>query len=142
MRDKDIARRATRRDRLIRERVHDPYKTRLKLSDNTSCPQCGAVFQGGRWTWHDKVPGAGDELCQACHRTNDDYPAGIVTIAGAFVDAHRSEILNLVRNQEDLANGEHPLHRIMSIADQPARIEIKTTELPIRLTQPTPICCG
>ena len=33
-----------RGERMIRERVHDPYKTRLKLPDPTVCPRCGAVF--------------------------------------------------------------------------------------------------
>jgi hypothetical protein len=33
-----------RGDRLIRERIHDPYKMRLKLPDPTLCPDCGAVL--------------------------------------------------------------------------------------------------
>ena len=31
--------RQPRRDRLIHEHVHDPYKTRLKLPEPTVCPQ-------------------------------------------------------------------------------------------------------
>jgi hypothetical protein len=41
--------RQPRRDRLIHEHVHDPYKTRLQLPEPTVCPQCGAVFHEGRW---------------------------------------------------------------------------------------------
>jgi hypothetical protein len=32
--------RQPRRDRMIHERVHDAYKTRLKLPEPTVCPQC------------------------------------------------------------------------------------------------------
>ncbi len=129
MKQKDVTHRPTRRDRLIRERVHDPYKSRLKPAENAHCPQCGAVFQGGRWTWNEPPEGAREETCQACHRANDDYPAGTVTISGDFVDAHLGEILDIVRKQEHLAKGEHPLHRIMSISEQPEQIAIKTTDL-------------
>lgn len=128
---------AQRGDRLLRERVHDPYKTRLKLPDNTVCPQCGAVFRKGRWTWGDpKADVAQEEMCQACHRTNDDYPAGVVTLSGGFLAAHRDEILNLARHQEELEKGEHPLHRIMSI-DDGDDVVIKTTDihLPRRIGQ-------
>jgi hypothetical protein len=72
-----------RRDRLIRERVHDPYKTRLKLLEPTVCPQCGAAWQSGRWQWVETRPDdANEELCQACHRINDKYPAGELTLSG------------------------------------------------------------
>jgi hypothetical protein len=40
-----------RRDRLIREPEHDPYKSRRKLPEPTACPECGAVFREGRWQW-------------------------------------------------------------------------------------------
>ncbi|NIQ95469.1 MAG: hypothetical protein GWN87_15645 [Desulfuromonadales bacterium] len=39
-----------RGNRLIRDRDHYPYKTRLKLPDPTICPRCSAVFHKGRWT--------------------------------------------------------------------------------------------
>ena len=41
MKERNLSRRAARGDRLIREHVHDPYKTRLKLTEPTVCPQCG-----------------------------------------------------------------------------------------------------
>lgn len=126
-----------RGDRVIRERVHDPYKTRLKLSEPTVCPQCGAVFSNGRWTWDAAPAGANQERCQACHRINDAYPAGVVTLRGDFLKQHAAEILNLARNQEKLENGEHPLHRIMDVSESDAAIEITTTDihLPRRIGQ-------
>ena len=100
MKKADLPVRGKRGDRLIRERVHDPYKTRLKLPNSTVCPQCGALFHKGRWTWGDQPLKAKEGLCQACHRINDKYPAGILTLSGGFIRGHRREVLNLARNTE------------------------------------------
>lgn len=126
-----------RMDRMIRERVHDPYKMRGKLPEPTVCPQCGAVYQKGRWQWGDRPDDAQETLCQACVRTNDGYPAGVVTLSGAFLDGHGEEILNLVRNTEELEKSEHPLHRIMNIERSDGQIVINTTDihLPRRIGQ-------
>jgi len=118
-----------RRDRLIRERVHDPYKTRLKLHEPSVCPQCGAVYQNGRWHWAERPKDAEEELCQACHRINDKYPAGTVAVEGGFVPAHRPEIDSLIRHTEALEKGEHPLHRIMAIEDEGDGLLVKTTDI-------------
>ena len=130
MKKKDVARRVPRADRLIREHVHDPYKTRLKLSEPTVCPDCGAVFHQGRWQWAEFAPtDAHEEICQACHRIRDKYPAGTLTLTGGFIDGHKDEILHLVRNQEKLEKGERPLHRIMKIEEEPGQIVVSTTDI-------------
>lgn len=49
MKEHDIARQQPRRDRLIRERIHDPYKARAKLPARAVCPQCGAAYEAGRY---------------------------------------------------------------------------------------------
>ncbi len=130
MKQKDLTRRTPRMDRRIRERVHDPYKTRLKLADPTICPDCGALFHKGRWQWSDDPPAAANsEACQACNRIRDKYPAGTLTLTGGFVDAHRAELLQLVRNQEAREKGERPLHRIMDIAEAPGEVVVSTTDI-------------
>ena len=129
MKQRDLSRRAARGDRLIRERVHDPYKTRRKLPESTLCPQCGAVYSKGRWQWAERPEQPHETLCQACHRINDDYPAGTLSLSGSFLGEHRTEILGLARNQEELEKGEHPLNRIMGIADDGGNIVITTTDI-------------
>lgn len=118
-----------RRDRLIRERVHDPYKTRLKLHEPSVCPDCGAVYRQGRWQWAERPKQAEEARCQACHRIADDYPAGTVTVEGGFVAGHRDEIESLIRHTEKLEKGEHPLHRIMAVEGTDNDLLVKTTDI-------------
>lgn len=118
-----------RRDRLIREHVHDPYKTRLKLADPTVCPRCGAVYHAGRWHWGERPAGAGEELCQACRRIEDDCPAGVVTIEGSFVAGHPGEIRHLIQHQNQLEKAEHPLHRVMTLEEKDGALIVTTTDI-------------
>lgn len=118
-----------RRDRLLEEARHDAYQSIHKLPEPTVCPECGAVFHGGHWQWLVKPVQAHEEMCPACKRTRDDFPAGFVTVGGAFFDAHRDELLHLVRNEEARAKSEHPLKRIMKIEAQDDGTLITTTDI-------------
>lgn len=60
---------------------------------------------------------------------SDNYPAGVVTLRGGFVHAHKDEILNLVRNHEQDEKNDHPLHRIMKTEEDSAALRIETTDL-------------
>lgn len=117
--------------------VTDPYKRTKKLHEPTVCPQCGAVYREGRWQWAERPAGAHEELCQACHRINDDFPAGIVTLSGDFMKLHRDEILHVVRRQEANEKPEHPFNRIMKISDEMDQIVVTTTDihLPRRIAE-------
>jgi hypothetical protein len=113
------------------DHVIDTYKLRRKLPDPTRCPRCGATYHAGRWQWMSPPPtDAQDELCTACRRIEDAYPAGIVTLSGPLVRQHRSEMLSLTRNLEEAEKAEHPLNRIMAIDHKtPERIVITTTDI-------------
>ena len=104
-----------RRDRLVKEKRHDTYRSREKLPEPTVCTDCGAVFNKGRWQWLPHPDAAHGEVCPACRRINDHYPAGTVQLSGAFFRAHREEILNLIHNVEKQEKNEHPMERIMDI---------------------------
>ena len=118
-----------RRDRLIREREHDPYRIRGKLPEPTVCETCKAVYRDGRWQWAAIPDNTGHSLCQACARIRDDFPAGIVRLGGAFAKSHRAEIVNLARRQEALEKDEHPLNRIMDIGEESGELVIRTTDI-------------
>ncbi len=121
-----------RMDRMIEERFHDPYYEGKKYPEPTICEECGAVFEGGRWTWKELKSREGVEtsLCPACRRIRDRYPAGVVVLDGEFIKdpSKREEILNLVRNVEEKAKGLHPLERIMEIKEEGNTIEVYTTD--------------
>ena len=117
-----------RKHRLIRELVHDPYKSKRKLPEPTVCPECGAVFHHGRWEWGDVQAVAHKELCPACHRLHDKVPAGFLTLSGEFLAEHREEITNLIRNVEKRERAEHPLKRIMNIEEQRDGILVTFTD--------------
>ena len=120
-----------RQDRLMRERRHDSYREKQKLRDGTACGDCSAVYEGGRWTWERPDKKMMITTCPACLRTADKYPAGTVSIKGAFFVEHRGEIMNLVRNIEKVEKNERPLERIMTIETKGNQSEISTTGIHI-----------
>jgi hypothetical protein len=122
-------RQPTYRSKLFPEHVHDAYKSSAKLPTPTVCLECGAVFADGRWQWLAPPTGAHTERCPACHRIHDHFPAGYVKLEGAFTQAHRAELIELARNLEKAERAEHPLQRIMSIAEEDGGLLITTTDI-------------
>ena len=118
-----------RRDRLLQEAEHDTYKTKGKLPEPTVCPGCGAVFHAGRWQWLDQPKDAHQTNCPACHRVHDRFPAGYVSLAGDFLAAHETEILQLIRHHETREKAEHPLQRIMAIEKTAHGTLVTTTDI-------------
>ena len=123
-----------RHDRLIQERIHDPYKSQQKLSGPTLCPDCKAIFSGGRWQW---LGGLSRPMqlcrCPACSRVHDKVPAGMLSISGEFFDQHRDQILNLLHNKVDAEKNQHPLKRVMDIkelTDGSVMVTFTDTHLP------------
>ena len=111
------------------DHIQDPYQGKKKLHEGTVCPQCGAVYQDARWQWGKRPEGTTEELCAACRRINDHFPAGIVQLHGAFTLRHKEEILHLARHQEAAEKPEHPLNRIIDIAEDADGITINTTDI-------------
>jgi NMD protein affecting ribosome stability and mRNA decay len=118
-----------RRDRIIQEAIHDPYKAAVKPSEPSVCSECGVVFQNGRWQWSPELPtNAADALCPACMRIRDRVPAGVLTLGGSFLQKHRDDIMHLLRNTVDAQQREHPVKRIMDIAEAGGEVEVTFTD--------------
>jgi len=120
--------RMLQREQLLQELVHDSYKSKRKLPEPAHCPDCGAVYHHGRWTWGAAQPGSHPEVCSACHRVRDRFPAGYVTLHGDFLKSHRDEIMRRVRSCEGAEKPEHPMQRIMAIEPDGEGLLVTTTD--------------
>lgn len=117
----------SRIDRMVQSKRHDVYRSRKGKPEITACPTCGVWFDGRRWVWGEAPETAAAAPCPACRRIADNYPAGYVDIGGPFFSEHREEILNLVRNVESAEKADHPLERIMDLAEKPDGVALTTT---------------
>jgi NMD protein affecting ribosome stability and mRNA decay len=119
------------------DHVLDPYEAQQKLAEGTVCPQCGAVFHDGRWRWGTGEERAPQELCAACRRITDKFPAGIVALRGDFAKDQKEQLVRLARHQEQAEKNEHPLNRIISIEEDAQGLVIQTTDihLPRRIAE-------
>lgn len=109
-------------------RMDDPYRISAKPPEPTVCPECKASFTGGRWTWEKAPPDANEMICPACQRIRDEFPAGYVTIKGAFFAEHKDEIVSLIESHEKKEKAERPLQRIIAIDEKRDGVEITTTD--------------
>lgn len=115
--------------RAQQDHILDPYQRQRKLHEPSVCPQCAAVYHEGRWQWAPPRPDAQEELCPACRRSNDGFPAGVVTVRGAFAREHKQEIIGLARHQEEAEKNEHPMNRIINVEEDADGIVINTTDI-------------
>jgi NMD protein affecting ribosome stability and mRNA decay len=106
----------------------DPSRAATKPPEPTQCPECHAVFNDGRWTWDAAPEDAYRQLCPACQRTHDHFPAGYVDIKGEFFAEHRDEILHMIENKEKAEKERRPLQRIMAIEDTRDGVQVTTTD--------------
>jgi len=106
----------------------DPYKATRKPPEPTRCPECNASFQDGRWSWTPAPPDSHAQMCPACQRIQDEFPAGYVLIKGDFAKANRDQVIEVVKGKEKREKVEHPLQRIMSIEDVALGIQVSTTD--------------
>ncbi len=121
-------------DEIVPEAGGDPYRDSHKHARCT-CPECGATFIDGRWTWKATSDVGESHLCPACARIRDSYPAGFLSLRIPPQAAHRKELLDLVANEAEAERREHPLNRVITTEDRGTEIMITTTDdhLPRRI---------
>ncbi len=120
--------RGGRRDRLLRELDHDPYHSKVKLKEPTACPDCGAVYHKGRWTWDERPEKSHDQRCPACQRIHDKVPAAFLELSGDFCEQHHDEIHNLIHNYEQRERKEHPMKRIIGVETRGDAVVVTFTD--------------
>lgn len=100
-----------------------------KEAQPSVCQQCRAVFINGRWCWRDIPANADSVVCPACHRINQDYPAGYVTFEGPFYSSHSQEVMNLVSRHCAHEQAMRPLKRIIGLESNHNGVLITTTDI-------------
>ena len=118
-----------RGDELAADQSLDPYRNKAKPAAACVCPDCGAAYQRGRWSWSAPLEGAVPQVCPACLRIRERQPAGVVRLGGGFLAAHKQELLSLLRNVEKKEKDRHPLRRIMQITENDTGVEATTTDV-------------
>lgn len=121
--------RAGRREQLMTAVRDDSYRESAKAPGTMACPDCGATYHKGRWSWDAPPANTKSHRCPACQRIRDGVPAGYITLKrGAFLDAHRAEVLAVVHACETREKAEHPLQRIIAIAEAADGVQVTTTD--------------
>ncbi|MBE0611562.1 MAG: HPF/RaiA family ribosome-associated protein [Dehalococcoidia bacterium] len=129
------------RNTIVPEAGGDMYRLTRKYPEMTACPDCRAVYHGGRWQWPatgaPAATGAKEAVCPACRRIRDGYPAGTLTISGAFLALHREDVMGVLRAEEQIETAEHALNRVMDIEEADGRMVVTTTDihLPRRIAE-------
>lgn len=122
-----------RKDKLIKERIHDPYYEGRKYPDGVMCPGCHAIYQTGRWLSckdeANKNTTAGDQsLCPSCRRIRDNYPAGVLFLEGEYLNRRKEEILNLVSRVVEEEGDKSPLKKVINREEEKGAIVIRFTD--------------
>ena len=108
--------------------TEDSYRMPRKLAEGAACPDCGAVYAGGRWTWA-RATAARRTRCPACRRLRDGIPGGYVHLEGEWFPAHRREVLARIEHCEAAERRQHPLQRIMRVEYGPGEGLVTTTDV-------------
>ena len=112
----------------------DPYLSKLNQGEGTVCTRCHAVYQRRHWLFDEQLyrqaaalSKTRQVLCPACKKIADNYAQGEVVLRGAFLEAHREEIMHLIANEEARAKGLNPLERIVRITRRSGALTVTTT---------------
>lgn len=110
--------------------AHDPYRMQRKPPEPSWCPQCGAVFEEGRWQWKERLSSTAPQVvCPACQRAGAGDAAGTLHVHGPFFAEHREELLQRLRHYAEHESAEHAEQRIIAIEDEADGVLVSTTSV-------------
>lgn len=115
------------RETLKQPQHHDRDQAHQRLAGTVVCPDCNASFSAGRWSWQAVDDPTEKATCPACKRIAENAPAGNVRLSGEFVEGHREELINLIRNTEKLECKDHALERLIGISEEDGGLMVGTT---------------
>ncbi len=116
------------------ETCPDPYLPPQGLK-TALCERCHAVYH--QKSWHRDAdsyallrddPETTRLLCPACQKQNENFPAGILTLQGAYLWEHEEEIRNILNNRAQSVQSRNPLQRIMRMEKSEEQLVIETTD--------------
>lgn len=121
-----------RRDRSMDR--SDPYKDDTSIPEPSVCKKCMAVWRKGKWVMDAKLlkevqkeKEPASVICPACRKIEQGYPCGIIYLSGDFLQKHKVEIINKIKNSENGYKRRNPLERIIRIDEDKDVISIQTT---------------
>ena len=104
------------------------------LAGQIICPVCHAISDGRHWLLDEETyqrlrtnPEVKVELCPADQRILRQMYDGEVVLQGGWLDAHKAEVLNWVRNDEKRARESNPMARLATVEERDGGIYILTT---------------
>ncbi len=98
------------------------------------CPVCHAISDGKHWLLDEEEyrrlrqdPNVRVELCPADERIRRQMFDGEVMLRGEWLQTHKEEVLNWVRNEEKRARSTNPMARLATVQEREGGIYILTT---------------
>jgi hypothetical protein len=114
------------RDKQPHAHTLDSHRMPRRAGGASRCPDCGATFDKGRWSWTASFNEMRQLLCTTCQRIRENAPAGEMIFDGDYLLNRRDEVLALLNHQATSEQRAHPLERIMDIDAHPAHIVVHT----------------
>ena len=107
----------------------DPY--RVELEDGSYCTECGISYINKNWKLNalEKYKKKAI-ICPACKKIKENYYLGILELKGSFLQEHKEEIRNILKNEEERQRAKNALPRIGKIEEtEDGKLIVYTTSV-------------
>lgn len=110
------------------EEEDDPY--RAEFDDGSFCTECGIAYINKNWKLD--APDSYKKksiICPACKKIKEQYYLGVLELKGKFLQEHKQEILNILKNEEARQRAKNALPRIAKIEEVDDALIVYTTSV-------------